>query len=143
MYTVRLAAQSDYARIMEIWKSAVLATHDFLTAEDFNYFVEAIPKNYLPNLNVYLIAEEDETVGFAAVAEDTLEMLFIHNDFRGNGYGKILCEFMKDTTGFTKVDVNEQNSSAIGFYKHMGFRKISRSARDSSGKNYPIIHMSQ
>jgi putative acetyltransferase len=127
---------------MEIWESAVVATHDFLAAEDFNYFIEAIPRDYLPNLNVYLITEENEIVGFAAVAEDTLEMLFIHNDFRGKGYGKILCKFMKEITGFTKVDVNEQNSLARRFYENMGFRKISRSAKDNSGKNYPIIHMS-
>ncbi|MDQ8141077.1 GNAT family N-acetyltransferase [Chryseobacterium sp. CFS15] len=141
MYNIILSAPSDYPRIMEIWESAVVATHDFLTTEDFNYFKEVIPKDYLPNLNVYLIAEEREIVGFAAVAEDTLEMLFIHTDFRGKGYGKILCKFMKDKIGFTKVDVNEQNQLALQFYENMGFRKISRSAKDNSGKNYPIIHM--
>ncbi|CAI8706661.1 hypothetical protein [Chryseobacterium sp. IT-36CA2] len=70
---IRLATAEDYPRIMEIWESAVKATHDFLAEEDFNYFKEAIPRDYLPHL----------------------EMLFIHNDTCGKGYGKTLYQFVK------------------------------------------------
>jgi putative acetyltransferase len=139
---IRLATAEDYLRIMEIWESAVKATHDFLAEEDFNYFKKTIPRDYLPNLKVYLITENDYAKGFAAVAEGNLEMLFIHDDARGKGYGKTLYQFMKEKTGLTKVDVNEQNPQAIGFYEKMGFRKIGRSEKDGSGKDYPLIHMS-
>jgi putative acetyltransferase len=142
IHSIRLAQTEDYPKIMEIWESAVKATHDFLPEEDFNYFKEVIPRDYLPNLEVYLITENDQAEGFAAVAESNLEMLFIHNDARGKGFGRTLYEFMKEKTGLTKVDVNEQNPQAIGFYEKMGFRKIGRSEKDGSGKDYPIIHMS-
>ncbi|MBK1895174.1 GNAT family N-acetyltransferase [Chryseobacterium paridis] len=139
---IRLANTDDYSRIMEIWASSVKATHDFLAEEDFNYFKEVIPRDYLPHLDVYLITENNEAKGFASVAEGTLEMLFIHDDFRGQGYGKELYHFMKDQIGFDKLDVNEQNPQAIGFYEKMGFKKVGRSEKDGSGKAYPIIHMS-
>ncbi|RKE72086.1 GNAT family N-acetyltransferase [Chryseobacterium sp. AG363] len=139
---IRLATAEDYPAIMEIWESAVKATHDFLTEEDFNYFKEAIPRDYLPHLEVYLITEDNESKGFASVADGNLEMLFIHNDTRGKGYGKKLYQFMKEKTGLTKVDVNEQNPQAIGFYEKMGFKKAGRSEKDGSGKDYPLIHMS-
>lgn len=139
---IRLASPEDYSTIMTIWESAVKATHYFLAEEDFDYFKEVIPKDYLPNLEVYLITENNEPKGFASVVGDTLEMLFIHNDVRGKGFGKKLYQFMKEKTGLTKVDVNEQNFEAIGFYEKMGFKKIGRSEKDSSGKDYPIIHMS-
>jgi len=139
---IRAAHAEDYQRIMEVWESAVLATHDFLAEEDFMYFKEVIPRDYLPNLEVYLIEDDQEVKGFAAVAEGNLEMLFIHDDARGKGYGKVLYNFMKEKTGLTKVDVNEQNPQAIGFYEKMGFRQIGRSEKDGSGKEYPIIHMS-
>ncbi|MBL1223138.1 GNAT family N-acetyltransferase [Chryseobacterium sp. L7] len=141
-HLIRLAHAEDYPRIMQIWESAVKATHDFLAEEDFNYFKEVIPRDYLPNLEVYLITDNNEAQGFASVAEDNLEMLFIHNNARGKGYGKKLYEFMKETTGLTKVDVNEQNPQAIGFYENMGFKKAGRSEKDGSGKDYPLIHMS-
>lgn len=142
MSEIRLATEKDYPRIMEIWESAVKATHDFLSEEDFNYFKKVIPRDYLPNLDVYLINENEKTQGFASVADGNLEMLFIHNDVRGKGLGKKLYEFMKAKTRLTKVDVNEQNPQAIGFYEKLGFKQTGRSGKDGSGKNYPIIHMS-
>jgi putative acetyltransferase len=141
-HQIRLAKAEDYPRIMEIWESAVKATHDFLTEQDFNYFKEAIPRDYLPNMEVYLISEKESAAGFASVVEGNLEMLFIHDAMRGKGYGKKLYEFMKETTGLNKVDVNEQNPQAIGFYEKMGFRRVGRSEKDGSGKDYPLIHMS-
>lgn len=137
----RIATSEDYPKIMEIWESAVKATHDFLSEADFKYFKEVIPRDYLPNLEVYIISENEEITGFGAVSENMLEMLFIHNNSRGKGFGKILFQSLKDKTDFTKVDVNEQNPQAIGFYEKMGFKQIGRSEKDSSGKKYPIIHM--
>ncbi|WEK70357.1 MAG: GNAT family N-acetyltransferase [Candidatus Chryseobacterium colombiense] len=139
---IRLAIKDDYPRIMEIWESAVKATHDFLNEEDFLHFRKVIPTDYLPNLQVFLLIEQGEPIGFASVSEENLEMLFIHNDNRGKGYGKKLFHLMKDLQEIKKVDVNEQNHQAIGFYEKLGFRKTGRSEKDGSGKNYPIIHMS-
>jgi len=138
---IRLATSGDYPRIMEIWESAVKATHGFLAEEDFIYFKEVIPKDYLPNLEVFLLIENRESVGFSSVSEGNLEMLFIHNEYRSKGYGKSLFQFMDETNGITKVDVNEQNYQAIGFYEKLGFKKAGRSENDGSGKDYPIIHM--
>lgn len=142
IHPIRLATSEDYPRIMEIWESAVRATHDFLSEEDLQHFKEIIPKEYLPNLEVYVISENNEARGFASVAEGNLEMLFIHDEARGKGFGRKLYQFMKDKTGLTKVDVNEQNLQAIGFYEKMGFKQTGRSEKDGSGKDYPIIHMS-
>jgi len=141
-HQIRIAIPTDYPRIMEIWESAVKATHNFLAEEDFTYFKEIIPRDYLPNLEVYLIIVNEKPQGFASVAEGNLEMLFIHDSTRGKGLGKKLYEFMKEKTGLTKVDVNEQNPQAIDFYEKMGFKTIGRSEKDGSGKDYPIIHMS-
>ena len=40
-----------------------------------------------------------------------------------------------------KVDVNEQNDKALGFYLRMGFRIIGRDETDGMGKPYPILHL--
>lgn len=138
---IRLATTGDYPGIMEIWESAVRATHDFLAEEDFIYFKEIIPKDYLTHLEVFLLIENRKPIGFSSVSEGNLEMLFISNDYRGKGYGKSLFQFMDEAKGITKVDVNEQNYQAIGFYQKLGFRKTGRSEKDGSGKDYPIIHM--
>ncbi|WP_353736292.1 hypothetical protein [Shewanella sp.] len=43
--------------------------------------------------------------------------------------------------GATKVDVNEQNPQALGFYEHVGFKLVGRSPTDSQGKPFPLLHM--
>lgn len=44
--------------------------------------------------------------------------------------------------GIRRVDVNEQNVQAAGFYARLGFRVTGRDATDPSGRPYPILHLS-
>lgn len=137
---IREIKETDYPQLMKIWESAVLNTHDFLKEEDFKYYKEQIPSYFE---HVTLVGFEDVAglVGFMGVAEGNLEMLFIHNDYRGKGIGKQLIRHGIDELKVTKVDVNEQNIQAVDFYKHIGFHVLSRSELDSQGKEYPILHM--
>ncbi len=142
-YKITKATTADYPVIMKIWASAVLATHHFLKEEDFNYFKEAIPTQFLPQLEAYLCLDTrlNEPVGFMSLHEESLEMLFIDDSQRGKGAGKFLLNFAVQEKGTTRVDVNEQNPQAVGFYLKMGFEITGRSEKDGSGKDYPILHL--
>lgn len=131
---------TDYPRLIEIWESAVLHTHDFLKEEDFLYYKKQLPV-YFQYVILIGFEQDGVLVGFMGVAEGNLEMLFIDNDCRGTGIGKRLVEYAIAHLKVTKVDVNEQNTQAVGFYKHIGFRLLSRSELDGEGKEYPLLHM--
>jgi len=93
---------------------------------------------------VSLIAVQDENnrlLGFAGISGNRLEMLFIDAAERGKGLGKNLMLHVINNCNVTKVDVNEQNAAAVNFYKHFGFKIISRDEIDGTGKPYPILHM--
>lgn len=130
----------DYPRLIEIWESAVLHTHDFLKEEDFLYYKKQLPV-YFQYVTLIGFEQDGVLVGFMGVAEGNLEMLFVDNDCRGAGIGKRLVEYAIAHLKVTKVDVNEQNTQAVGFYKHIGFRLLSRSELDGEGKEYPLLHM--
>lgn len=138
---IREITEKDYPQLMSIWESAVLNTHDFLKKEDFNYYKEQIP-GYFEHVTLVGFEEANVLAGFMGFAEGNLEMLFIHNDYRGKGIGKKLIRYGMDRLEITKVDVNEQNIQAVGFYKHIGFHVLGRSESDGQGKEYPILHMS-
>ncbi|WP_455592403.1 GNAT family N-acetyltransferase [Bacteroides sp.] len=137
---IRKIEVTDYPRLMEIWESAVLHTHDFLKEEDFLYYKKQLPV-YFQYVTLIGFEQDGVLVGFMGVAEGNLEMLFVDNDCRGAGIGKRLVEYAMAHLKVTKVDVNEQNAQAVGFYKHIGFRLLSRSDLDGEGKEYPLLHM--
>ena len=137
---IRKVEVTDYPRLMEIWESAVLSTHDFLKKEDFLYYKEQLPV-YFQYVALFGFEQEGILIGFMGIAEGNLELLFIDNDYRGTGIGKKMIAYAIDNLQVTKVDVNEQNTQAIGFYKHIGFSVCKRSDLDGEGKEYPILHM--
>lgn len=118
-----------------------MATHNFLKEEDFNEIKAVLISEYFPNVDLYTIADKGAYAGFIGLSPDTIEMLFIDSICLNQGYGSALIEFAKQR-GATKVDVNEQNSSALNFYKAKGFRVLSRDETDDAGRPYPILHLS-
>lgn len=137
---IRLLNESDYPRVCEIWESAVRATHDFLAEEDFLHYKEVLP-SYFPLVRLAGWEEDGQLLGFIGTSADNIEALFVHNDARGKGIGKALLLHAVNDLHIHKVDVNEQNVQAVGFYEHMGYQVVSRDELDPEGKPYPILHL--
>lgn len=133
--------EEDYETLAGIWERSVMITHGFLKEKDFNAIKSALIPNYFPNVDLFAIVDNGTYAGFIGLSEGTIEMLFIDSDRRGQGYGSALIKFAK-RRGATKVDVNEQNPSALNFYKAMGFRVIAKNETDEAGRPYPILHLS-
>ncbi|GAB3176072.1 GNAT family N-acetyltransferase [Telluribacter humicola] len=139
---VEQVGPDDYEEIVEVWEASVRATHDFLTEEDIQYFRPLIRNEYLQAVDLYCIRNEQGRIeGFLGTADYKVEMLFLRPETRGKGIGKALLLYAIHNLSITKVDVNEQNRQAVGFYEHMGFRVVGRSELDGTGKPYPILYM--
>ncbi len=144
-HTICILSEKDYPEIIEIWEASVRATHHFLAEEDLLFYKAAIRDEYLPSGMLQLFGIKDDAgllTGFTGLSDESIEMLFIRPEIRGTGAGKALLLHAITDQQKTKVDVNEQNPQAIGFYEHLGFRVTGRSEFDGSGKPYPILHMS-
>lgn len=134
--------KSDYPALKEIWERSVRATHSFLTNNVINEIKLLLESDYFPNVDLYAINEHQSFKGFIGLSENCIEMLFIDSSCQRRGYGSMLIEFAVQK-GATKVDVNEQNPSALEFYTHKGFHIIGRDERDEAGRPYPILHLSR
>ncbi len=75
------------------------------------------------------------------ISGDKLEMLFVHDEMRDRGIGRLLLQHAIAQYHISKVDVNEQNIQAIGFYKNNGFKIVDRKEQDGEGRAYPILEM--
>jgi putative acetyltransferase len=134
--------KSDYVELVEVWESSVRATHHFLSEEDIQYFKPLILNEYLDAVSLFCTRDADGRItGFAGIADNKIEMLFVQADERGKYYGKTLLQHAIGPCNARKVDVNEQNDQAVKFYEHLGFEVIGRSPLDSLGKPFPLLHM--
>lgn len=141
MFKLRTSTNQDLARVLDIWRSAVDATHDFLTRED-RVSIEAEVVSLFPQVNFVLASDEaDVPQGFMFLHDGHLEALFVAPEKHGMGIGTMLIgSALRDHPGLT-TDVNEQNQSALGFYEHQGFERTGRSPMDGQGRPYPLIHL--
>ncbi|ACJ31603.1 Acetyltransferase [Shewanella piezotolerans WP3] len=131
-----------YAEMLAVWENSVRATHDFITEEDIEFFKPIIIEQAFPAVTLRCIKSESGSIlGFVGVHDAKVEMLFVLNEARGLGVGTALLQYAIEQLAAAKVDVNEQNPLAVGFYQHMGFKVISRSPIDDMGKPFPILHM--
>lgn len=132
----------DYYALTEVWLASVKATHDFLTADDMEFYHQRLPHDYMPNVDIYAVRDDrGELCAFIGLGTDTIEMLFVHPDAMGKGCGSCLIDFAIMEKGMRKVDVNEQNQRALDFYLRRGFAVVGRDAVDGEGKPYPILHL--
>lgn len=127
-------------RLVDIWESSVLKTHNFLSKDDFYKIKEYVPK-YLKIVEHLIVAKDDSIVGFIGINNIKIEMLFIDADFIGKKIGESLTNYVISNYNANEVTVNEDNIKAVGFYEHLGFRTYKRSDFDEEGNPYPLLYM--
>lgn len=127
-------------RLVDIWESSVLKTHNFLSKDDFYKIKEYVPK-YLKIVEHLIVAKEDSIVGFIGINNKKIEMLFIDAAFIGKKIGEYLTNYVISNYNANEVTVNEDNIKAVGFYEHLGFRTYNRTDFDEEGNPYPLLYM--
>ncbi|MCU1000600.1 MULTISPECIES: acetyltransferase [Stenotrophomonas] len=141
MTTLRPSRADDGTALVDLWRRAVDATHDFLSTDD-RQAIEAEVAGFLPQAPMTVAVDaQDRPVGFMLIDGTHMEALFIDPDVRGTGIGRQLLQHALALHPQLSTDVNEQNAQAVGFYVRMGFVETGRSPLDSQGRPYPLIHL--
>lgn len=134
--------ENTIARLTQIWEGSVRATHNFLTEADIEKLRPLVQTGLKEIDNLWQVVDEKGiSRGFMGTANSKLEMLFIEDTYRGNGIGGSIMSFLLEKHSINKVDVNEANEQAYGFYKRYGFKCYARSEYDEQGNNFPILHL--
>ena len=120
-------------KLLCVWKSSVKEIHNI--------------KQYVPKalcgVPILIVAEckNGNPIGFMGIDNQTLEMLFVANESRGQGIGRQLLQYGIENYSVCKLSVNEQNPLAKGFYERMGFTVYKRTQLDEQGNPYPLLYM--
>ncbi|WP_459208091.1 GNAT family N-acetyltransferase [Pseudomonas sp. MLB6B] len=133
---------SDHPELIRVWESSVRATHGFLPEHYLVVLRDKLLPEYLKAVTLICCKDEQGRIGgFAGVANGDVHMLFVADEYRGQGMGKRLLAHAVHQLGATRLDVNEQNPEALAFYQHQGFEISGRSATDGLGQPYPLLHL--
>ncbi|MGY2331419.1 GNAT family N-acetyltransferase [Pseudomonas sp. SDT2931_S440] len=141
--TIRQRSACDDPVLGALWERSVRATHDFLSEDDIQRLLPLVRDCYLPMpaLEVWVYEDTQGIGGFVGTGGNNVEMLFIDPNRRRQGIGRQLLDFVRARHDTLRVDVNEQNPQAVGFYLHYGFIQTGRSPVDGEGKPFPLLHM--
>jgi putative acetyltransferase len=132
---------SHYNELINLWEASVRATHHFLNEDDIGVYRQLIYNQYFKQVALYCTKQDGVITGFIGISDNMVQMLFIHPLYMGAGAGKRLLQYVINEHSVTRVDVNEQNEQAVGFYKYLGFEQVQRSEVDGAGRPYPILSM--
>lgn len=127
--------------LLQIWEASVQATHHFLQEPDIVALRPVVRQALLEVPQLAIICQGGALAGFVGAGGDKVEMLFLTPAQRGSGLGRALLQYALEQWHCDKVDVNEQNQAAAGFYRHMGFIVIGRSPLDEQGNPFPMLHL--
>ncbi len=133
--------ETQRQQLLLVWEKSVLATHHFLSDEDFKEIKAIVSMIDFTALNVFCLMINERLEGFIGIAGKKVEMLFLSPEFTGKKLGKKLVEFAINELNADEVDVNEQNTIAVTFYKKLGFEVYERTEKDGLGMNYPILKL--
>lgn len=124
-----------------VWERSVRATHDFLAESDIAGIRPHLPAALLADERLAVAREDGRVVAFAGARGGKLEKLFCAPEARGRGAGRALLARAVGQWGVHRLDCNEQNPQARGFYEHEGFVVVARSETDGDGRPFPLLHM--
>lgn len=131
--------------LVDLWKDSVKESHDFLAESDILEMESEVSALLRSSENTLVATDSDKFLGFLGTEKNHISMLFVHPKFFRCGVGRALLReaFMRNLKNYDTifVDCNADNTRGIRFYSTLGFKEVGRSAKDSKGRAFPILHL--
>lgn len=121
---IRAAEPTDFDRLTELWLSASLEAHNFISSDFWQQNAEKMRHKYLPASENWVYCENDQILGFFSLFNDNLAALFVDPAAQSRGIGRKLLDHAKILRPNLSLNVYEQNIRAVSFYSRNGFRVV-------------------
>ena len=136
---IRKMNDADIDAVMDIWLKTNISAHDFIPE---NYWIgnyHAVKGEFLPKSENYIYESDNEIKAFVSVIDDYfIGALFVSSDCQGQGIGQNLIDYCKGMYKHLEVAVYKDNSSALTFYKKLGF-DVGKEQINSSSRHAEYI----
>lgn len=117
---IRKFEDNDIDDIMQIWKSANIKAHNFISNEYWENNYKYV-KSILPNAELYVYLVNNKIIGFIGMNTNYIEGIFVDTNSQHNGIGTLLLNKVKENRNNLILRVYKKNTNAINFYKKNDF----------------------
>ena len=130
----------DTTKIMTIWTKGNFKAHSFI---DKDYWLEnfnRVKNEYLLKSETFVYEEQKEIKGFISILNNNyIGALFVKNEYKRNGIGRKLINFVKENYDKLTLNVYDKNGEALAFYVAMGFKNKGISIdKETNEKEYTM-----
>lgn len=126
-------AARDTQTLSLIWLNASLLAHPFIGTQRLREQRKLIEDTYLPNSETFVAEISGQTTGFISLINNFVGGLFVSPHWQGKGVGRELIAHALTIHDALNLNVYSENAQAMGFYKSLGFREVTRSSHDDDG----------
>lgn len=120
---IRKAQSADWPIILSIWLKSNLEAHDFIPSTYWESHLNYM-KQVLPFAELYVYEVDKQVVAFVGLEKNYIAGIFIQQEYRSQGIGKHLLDFLKLTHSTLSLTVYYKNRKALQFYLRENFRVV-------------------
>ena len=117
---IRELRKADIDIVANIWLDTNITAHYFISAQYWKSNFELV-KELLLQATVYVYEDNQEILGFIGLNDEYIEGIFVSDEMRSQGIGKLLLDFVKNRKAKLSLNVYQKNIRAIHFYQREGF----------------------
>ena len=119
---IRKFREEDTVKVMTIWTKGNFEAHSFIDKDYWLLNFNKVKDEYLKNAETYVYVENDEIKGFISLLNGFyIGSLFVKKEYKRQGIGKKLINFVKEKYDRLELNVYEKNVNATLFYISLGF----------------------
>ena len=135
---IRKFKEEDTVKVMTIWTKGNFEAHSFIDKDYWLLNFNKVKDEYLKESETYVYVENDTIKGFISLLNNNfIGALFVRKEYRRQGIGRKLINFVKDKYDRLELQVYEKNVDAMLFYASLGFvNKKIQIDEDTNEKEY-------
>ena len=119
---IRKFREEDTVKVMTIWTKGNFEAHSFIDKDYWLLNFNKVKDEYLERAETYVYVEDDIIKVYISLLNNNfIGALFIRKEYRRQGIGRKLINFVKDKYDKLELQVYEKNVNAMLFYASLGF----------------------
>ena len=135
---IRELQKADINKVTDIWLDTNVTAHSFISSQYWQNNFELV-KELLLQATVYVYEQNQEIQGVIGLNDEYIEGIFVSDEMRSQGIGKLLLDFVKNRKAKLSLNVYQKNTRAIHFYQREGFAIRCEGVDEATGEKENVM----